>query len=92
MFNPVKLLSEVMSLAYLVNASTEYCTFVHYAGHVEALQVIIFPGKENCTTDKAIFDSYFYIDGRHKTNSEKLLFEVKNTLEGYLSQSIEKEE
>ena len=84
MFKPVKLLGEVMALAYLVNANTEYCTFIDHSGHVEAFKIRIFPNKVNCTEDKPIHESYFYIDGRHRTDSEKELSEIKSTLESYL--------
>lgn len=84
MFKPVKLLGEVMTLAYLVNANTDYCVFVRYSGHVEDLSLDICKGKDKEGSLIKIHDFDFYIDGKHGHNSEKMLLETKSILEGYL--------
>lgn len=89
MFKPVKLLGEIMSLAYLVNANTEYCVFVRYSGHIESLSVDICQGKSEDDFYIKIHDFDFYVDGRHGDDSEKLLLELKTTLEDYLYPRLE---
>ena len=91
MFKPVKLLGEVMALAYLVNANTEYCTMIRYAGHVDLIKIQVFPNKENCTEDKPVYGADFYVDGKHGDDSEKLFIDLKSTLESYLYPDIKEE-
>lgn len=90
MFKPVKLLGEVMALAYLVNENTDYCTMIRYAGHVDLIKITVFPNKENCTSDDCIYDSDFYVDGKHgELTPEQNLLDLKSTLEGYLLPRME---
>jgi len=90
MFKPVKLMGEVMALAYLVNANTDYCVMIRYAGHVDELKIQVFPSKEHCTEDDPVYISEFYVDGKHGCDPEKELLELKATLEGYLLPNIDK--
>ena len=92
MFRPLKLLGEVMALAYLVNANTEYCTFVRYSGHTEDLSVDICQGKDAAGRDIKLHDFDFYVNGRHGCDSEKILLELKTTLESYLFPDIKEPE
>ena len=89
MFNPVKLLGEVMSLAYLVNQNTDYCIFVSYSGHVNLLEVSIFPSKEEYQSEKRLYRSDIYLDDKRDIKSKKLLLEIKSTLESYLYPRLE---
>jgi len=77
-------MGEVMALAYLVNANTDYCTMIRYSGHVDAINIRVFPNKEHCTEDEPIYVSDFYVDGKHGCDPERELLELKATLEGYI--------
>lgn len=81
MFKPTKLLGEVMTLTYLVNQNSDYCTMIRYAGHVDLLKIQIFPDKEHCIEDEPIYESEFYVDGKHGCDPEKELRELKAALE-----------
>jgi hypothetical protein len=86
MFKPLKLVSEVMTLAYLVNDTTGYCAFVNFAGHVNSLQVYVYPSKENRSRAEAVYDSEFYIDQREyiEVDPEERLLDLKSVLMGLL--------
>jgi hypothetical protein len=68
-----KLTSEIMTLAYMVNEVTEYCTFVRFSGHVNRVAVTIAKGKKDYSNH--IIESDFRTDGK----VERLL-SVKETL------------
>lgn len=88
MFKPLRLMGEVMALAYLVNETTDYCVFTHFAGHVDTLEVEVAKSKDDFKTK--IFKSEFYIDGKHNENDpEEMLINLKATLEGYLLPNLE---
>ena len=41
-----RLVIRIMHLAYLVNASTDYCVFIHFSGHVNQLEIQIAESKK----------------------------------------------
>ncbi|MDP4158215.1 MAG: hypothetical protein Q8911_00425 [Bacillota bacterium] len=84
MCKPVKLLSEVMALAYLVNENTEYCAFLSFMGHVNLLKVQI--AKSDTDYNEIICTIETYLDGEE---TEGKLLVLKSTLENYLMPRLE---
>ncbi len=58
----IKLILEIMALAYLVNEHTEYCIFIRYSGHVDSLDIQITENKEryNTTVCESEFKTHFH--------------------------------
>jgi hypothetical protein len=42
-----KLTSEIMTLAYMVNETTEYCTFLRFSGHVNNVEITIAKSRKD---------------------------------------------
>jgi hypothetical protein len=42
-----KLTSEIMTLAYMVNEVTDYCTFVRFSGHVNHVEITIAKSRKD---------------------------------------------
>ncbi len=86
-FNPIKLIGEVMALAYLINSNTEYCTFIDYSGHVDKLEISVRKSKDDTKTK--LYNSEFYVDGRHGIHDpEQELINLKKALEGFIYPNI----
>lgn len=57
----IKLILEIMALAYLVNEHTEYCVFINYFGHVDSLDIKIRESKERYNSEvcETAFKTHF---------------------------------
>lgn len=74
MNNKQKLTSEIMTLAYMINETTEYCAFLRFSGHVDDVEIDIAKSKKDYL--KSIVTSGFGTKssiGRLQTVKETLL-------------------
>jgi acid stress-induced BolA-like protein IbaG/YrbA len=68
-----KLTSEIMTLTYMINETTEYCAFIRFSGHVDDVEIDIAKSKKDYL--KSIVSSGFETKG-----SIERLQSVKETL------------
>ena len=60
----IKLVIEIMALAYLFQQKTSHCVFIDYSGHVDSLKIEIRESPENYNAELA--ECEFYTSGRYQ--------------------------
>lgn len=74
------LIGEIQGLGYMVNAFTNYCVFVRYAGHVDRIEVHISASKEKyndyVVEGDVSANPDFYYKNFERGNAEAVMIEL----------------
>jgi len=79
---------ELIGTSVLINENTEYCSFVDFSGHVNVVNIRIFPNKVDVQNKFKLYSADLYYKADWLTEDEILnpIKDAKNVLSGYLHQ------